>query len=334
MKAPNTLGSHLRLFLSDYQPRQCNASQNTIWAYRDSLKQFLCYVAKAEKYSVADIRWADLEHQHVLGFLESIESENGNSISTRNHRLAAIRSFFRYVAQTTPEAVELAAQILTIPKKKMESKSMDYLTKVELTAILQQVTLETSAGRRDDTLLRLMHNTGARVQEVVDLKASDLRLDTSPSVRIFGKGRKERFCPLWRETARKLRGLLHEQQIDINSHEFIFLNSQGKKLTRFGVKYIIEKYVRLATKSAPTLSRKNIHPHTFRHTTALHLLQSGVDLNTIRCWLGHADVTTTNRYVEIDLEMKRKALSLMNAPTGQNRPVAMNDNLLDWLDSI
>lgn len=334
MKTTNTLGGHLRLFLTDYQPRQRNASPNTIWAYRDSLKQFFCYVAKAEKCSVADIKWTELKNQHVLGFLESIESENGNSISTRNHRLAAIRSFFRYVAQTMPEAVELAAQVLTIPKKKTESKSMDYLTKEELAAILQQVSLETPAGRRDDTLLRFMHNTGARVQEVVDLKASDLRLDASPSVRIFGKGRKERFCPLWRETARKLRGLLHEQQIDQNSQEFIFLNSQGKKLTRFGVKYILEKYVLLATASAPTLSKKNIHPHTFRHTTALHLLQSGVDLNTIRCWLGHADVTTTNRYVEIDLEMKRKALSSMDAPTGQNRRLVMNDKLLLWLDSI
>jgi site-specific recombinase XerD len=287
-----------------------------------------------KKRSVAELKLADLEHRRVLDFLESIEAENGNSISTRNHRLAAIRSFFRYVALTNPEAVELAAQILTIPTKKTESKSMDYLTKEELAVILRQVNLNSQAGRRDDALLRFLHNTGARVQEVVDLKASDLRLDASPSVRIFGKGRKERFCPLWRETARRLSGLLRERQVDPNSSESVFTNSQGKKLTRFGVTYILEKYVQMATKSAPTLGRKNIHPHTFRHTTALHLLQAGVDLNTIRCWLGHADVTTTNRYVEIDLEMKRKALSSMVAPTGQNRRLAMNDNLLAWLESI
>jgi site-specific recombinase XerD len=334
MKSENTLGSHLRLFLSDYQPRQCNASPNTIWAYRDSLKQLLCYVAKVKKRSVAELKLADLEHRRVLDFLESIESENGNSISTRNHRLAAIRSFFRYVALTNPEAVELAAQILTIPTKKTESKSTDYLTKEELAVILRQVNLDSQAGRRDDALLRFLHNTGARVQEVVDLKASDLRLDETPSARIFGKGRKERFCPLWRETARRITGLLRERQVDPNSSESVFTNSQGKKLTRFGVTYILEKYVQMATKTAPTLARKNIHPHTFRHTTALHLLQAGVDLNTIRCWLGHADVTTTNRYVEIDLEMKRKALSSMDAPTGQNRRLAMNDNLLAWLDSI
>src|SRR3989344_1667230 len=167
MKSVNNLGSHLRLFLSDYQPRQCNASQNTIWAYRDSLKQLLCCVAKMKKCSVAELKLPDLEHRHVLSFLESIEQESGNSISTRNHRLAAIRSFFRYVAQTSPEALEQAAQILTIPTKETESKSMDYLTKEELAVILQQVTLATPAGRRDDALLRFMHNTGARVQEVV-----------------------------------------------------------------------------------------------------------------------------------------------------------------------
>ncbi len=334
MKAVNTLGSHLRLFLSDYQPRQCNASPNTIWAYRDSLKQLLCYVAKVKKRSVAELKLADLEHRRVLDFLESIESENGNSISTRNHRLAAIRSFFRYVALTDPEAVELSAQILTIPTKKTESKSMDYLTKEELAVILRQVNLESPAGRRDDALLRFLHNTGARVQEVVDLKASDLRLDGSPSAKIFGKGRKERFCPLWRETAVRIHRHLSERQVDPNSSEPVFTNGQGKKLTRFGVTYIIEKYVQMAMKSTPTLSRKNIHPHTFRHTTALHLLQAGVDLNTIRCWLGHADVTTTNRYLEIDLEMKRKALSSMVAPTGQNRRLAMNDSLLAWLDNL
>ena len=334
MKAVNTLGSHLRLFLSDYQPRQCNASPNTIWAYRDSLKQLLCFVAKVKKRSVAELVLVDLEHRRILDFLESIESENGNSVSTRNHRLAAIRSFFRYVALTNPEGVELAAQILTIPSKKTESKSMDYLTKEELAVILQQVNLESPNGRRDDALLRFLHNTGARVQEVVDLKASDLRLDASPSAKIFGKGRKERFCPLWRETAGRIRRLLSERQVDPDSAEFVFTNSQGKKLTRFGVTYIIEKYVQMATKIAPTLSRKNIHPHTFRHTTALHLLQSGVDLNTIRCWLGHADVTTTNRYVEMDLEMKRKALSSMDAPSGQNRRHAISDNLLAWLDNI
>lgn len=334
MTTANALGACLMSFLSDYQPRQCNASPNTIWAYRDSLKQLLCYVAKAKKCSVAELKLGDLEHQRILSFLESVETKNGNSISTRNHRLAAIRSFFRYVAQTSPEAVGQAAQVLTIPTKKTVARSVDYLTKEELAEILQQVSVDAVAGRRDDALLRFLHNTGARVQELVDLKASDLRLDSSPSARIFGKGRKERYCPLWRDTARRLRELLRERQVALDSSEFVFTNSHGKKLTRFGVTYIIEKYVRLAEKNYPSLRRKNIHPHTFRHTTAMHLLQSGVDLNTIRCWLGHADLTTTNRYVELDLEMKRKALSSVAAPGGQGRRLAMNDSLLTWLDNI
>lgn len=334
MKTSTTLGFHLRLFLSDYQPRQCNASPNTIWAYRDSLKQLLCFVAKAKKCSVADLCLRDLEHQRILAFLESVETNKGNSISTRNHRLAAIRSFFRYVAQMSPESVDQATQILTIPTKKTVSRSVDYLTKDELTLILRKVPIETESGRRDDAILRFLHNTGARVQEVVELKASDLRLDSAPAVKIIGKGRKERFCPLWRDTAKRLRRYLGERHVELNSDEFVFTNSRGHKLTRFGVTYIIEKYVQMAAKEEPSLGRKNIHPHTFRHTTALHLLQSGVDLNTIRCWLGHADVSTTNRYVELDLEMKRKALSSTVAPGGRRKRLVVNDSLLAWLDNL
>lgn len=334
MKTATTLGTHLRLFLSDYQPRQCNASPNTIWAYRDSLKQLLCFVAEAKKCSVADLSLGDLEHQRILSFLESVEAKRGNSISTRNHRLAAIRSFFRYVAQMSPEDVDQAAQVLTIPTKKTISKSVDYLTKDELTLILRQVPIESETGRRDDVLLRFLHNTGARVQEVVDLKASDLRLDSSPAVKIIGKGRKERYCPLWRDTAKRLRDYLEERRIELNSDEFVFANNRGHKLTRYGVTFIIEKYAQMAAKKEPSLGRKNIHPHTFRHTTALHLLQSGVDLNTIRCWLGHADVSTTNRYVELDLEMKRKALSSTVAPAGRRKRFVVNDSLLAWLDDL
>lgn len=334
MKSANSLGATLRHFFVDYQPRQCNASPNTIWAYRDSLKQLLCYAAKSKKCSVAELALGDLEHRVILSYLESVETKRGNSISTRNHRLAAIRSFFRYVAQTAPETVGQAAQILTIPTKRTISKSVDYLTKEELSAILREVSQDTDAGRRDDALLRFLHNTGARVQEVVDLKASDLRLDPSPSVRILGKGRKERFCPLWRDTAKRLREVLRARGVELDSEEHVFTNNRGQKLTRFGVTYIIEKYVQLAKTSSPSLGRKNVHPHTFRHTTALHLLQSGIDLNTIRCWLGHADLSTTNRYVELDLEMKRKALNSVAAPSGKSRRLRVDDSLLTWLDGI
>jgi integrase/recombinase XerD len=334
MKPTNNLGSSLRSFFCDYQPRQCNASPNTVWAYRDSLRQLLCHAASSKKCSVAELELGDLGHKMVLTFLESIETKQGNSISTRNHRLAAIRSFFRFVAQTSPESVGQAAQILTIPTKRTISKSVDYLTKEELSAILRQVPAETEAGRRDDALLRFLHNTGARVQEVVDLRASDLRLDSSPSVRILGKGRKERFCPLWRDTAKRLRDHLRAREVPLDSVAPVFTNNHGKNLTRFGVSYIIEKYVQLATRTCPSLIQKNVHPHTFRHTTALHLLQAGVDLNTIRCWLGHADISTTNRYVELDLEMKRKALSSVAAPSGQSRRLTMDDDMLAWLDSI
>jgi site-specific recombinase XerD len=334
MKTQTDLGGYLRRFLGEYLPRQRNATSCTIRAYRDALKLLLRSVAEAQGCSITDLRVSQIDRAAVLTFLSALESIRGNGVTTRNHRLAAIRSFFRFVSLDAPEAVDQCAQILAIPSKRGDSRPVDYLTAEEINAVLMQIPLGTPEGRRDDALMRFIYNTGARVQEAVDLKTNDLCLHSPAHVLLRGKGRKERLCPLWPDTVVRLRRLLAERGLDLKRPAPVFTNRASVPLTRFGVRYILAKYVRLATQRSPGLSRKNIHPHTLRHTTAMHLLQSGVDLNTIRCWLGHASVTTTNRYVEIDIEMKRRALDGMPAPSGAAPPVVADASLLSWLESL
>jgi len=336
VKSDSDLGRLVRLFLGDYLPVQRNASPRTIRAYRDALKLLLRYVADARRCSVADLSLADIGRPAILVFLASLETTRGNGVTTRNHRLAAIRSFVRFVSSNAPEAVEQCAQILAIPLKRGDTRRIDYLTIDEINAVLLQISTATKEGRRDDALLRFLYNTGARVQEAVDVRANDLRLDSPAQVVLHGKGRKERTCPLWADTVDRLRRLLVERQVDSATPSPLFTNRTGVSLTRFGVGYILAKYVRLAVSGCPSLARKSVHPHTLRHTTAMHLLQSGVDLNTIRCWLGHASVTTTNRYVEIDIEMKRRALEGISAPlgTGTANQSITDAGLLAWLENL
>jgi site-specific recombinase XerD len=327
------LGRHLRLFLGEYLPKQRNASPRTVRAYRDALKLLLCHIAKSRRRSVADLRFADLDRASVLAFLEAIELQRGNAVTTRNHRLAAIRAFFRFVSRHAPDVVEQCSQILAVPMKRGDSRSIDYLTLDEVHAILREVPCDTPAGRRDDALLRFLYNTGARVQEAVDLRIGGLQLDSPAHVLLLGKGRKERLCPLWPETVARLRRVLAEQPGSEPSSP-VFPNRDGCPLTRFGARYILSKYVLAAIPQCASLGRKRVHPHTMRHTTAMHLLQSGVDLNTIRCWLGHASVATTNRYVEIDLEMKRRALEGVRSPPSSRKPTMPDAALLTWLESL
>lgn len=334
MRKQTDLGHLIRLFLSEYLPRQRNASPGTIRAYRDGLKLMLRFVADSQGCAVAELSISDVDRTAVLGFLESTESQRGNSATTRNHRLAAIRAFFRFASANAAEAIEQCAQILAIPLKRAESKTVDYLTLDEIHAVLGKLPVDTAEGRRHDVLLRFLYNTGARVQEAIDVRATDLRLDSPAHVLLRGKGKKERFCPLWPDTSDRLARYLAERSVALADPVPVFTNRRGEPLTRGGVRYILSKYVAAAVGQCASLRRKNIHPHTIRHTTAMHLLQSNVDLNTIRCWLGHASITTTNRYVEIDLEMKRCALEVVSSPPTTTTATKTNDALLAWLESL
>ena len=333
MTSHETLGRYLRHFFVDYLVGQRDASPHTVHAYRDAIRGLLLHAAQVRHRQVSDLGPDDLDHTLVLSYLQAIEQGRGNSPSTRNLRLTAIRSFFRAVAQVAPEHLQQAQRILAIPQKRTTAREVGYLTVDEVQALLRQPPLETWMGRRDNALLRFLYNTGARVQEALDVSVGHIRYEAPSHVRLLGKGRKERLCPLWPETVSAVQLALRDSTDDAYPDTPLFTNQQGNPLTRCGVRYILAKYVRLAATSCPSLREKRIHPHTMRHTTAMHLLQSGVDLNTIRCWLGHVDLTTTNRYVEADLEAKRQALGEVNSP-GRRRAPAVNRSLLTWLEAL
>jgi site-specific recombinase XerD len=237
----------------------------------------------------------------------------------------------------TPSTWSFAKRILAVPFKRARPRIVEYLEAAEIAAILDAPDRRTPDGRRDHALVLALFNTGARVQEILDLRPSDLQLVRPFQVRLHGKGRKERICPLWPRTVKTLRALLAERGIDPASTTPLFRNHRGEPLTRFGVRYLLRKYARAATSAATTLSAKRVHPHVLRHTTAVHLLQAGVDLVTISHWLGHASVETTNRYAAVDLEVKRAAIAKAR-PIGHVDPAISawrtDRTILQWLEAL
>jgi site-specific recombinase XerD len=330
----DVLGIALRRFLGEYLPRQRAFSHHTILSYRDSLKSLLRFTAG--KRRVSQVMIADLSVATVLAFLNHLEHKNGNGAGTRNVRLGAIHSFFDYLGATWPEHLDQAQRVLAIGFKRTISRSIDYLDEAELRTIVETISDSSSNATRDRALLILMFNTGARVQEVVSLRISDLRLDTPPSVNLMGKGRKERICPLWPEAVTAIRRYLEDEKTGtLDSSRALFLNHRGTPLTRFGARLILKRHIKRAAQSSPSLRRKRIHPHSMRHSAAMHLLRSGVDLSTIAHWLGHNSINTTNKYLSLDLEAKRAALAkagpIMSKP---RRPRWRTDALLEWLESL
>jgi integrase/recombinase XerD len=332
---PNLLARCLRDYFADHLPRLRGMSRHTIHSYRDSIVLLLRFVASGDKKDVCDLDLDDIRPDRVLAFLAYLEKERDNSITTRNVRLSAIHAFFRYVGAHHPEQLERAQRLLGIPFKRADQRVIEYLDRAEIEAILTRMNRSTTDGRRDYALLATMFNTGARVQEVIDLRARDLQLARPYQVRLFGKGRKERYCPLWPQTARVLLTFCEERQIDLRSDATVFLNHRGATLTRFGVRYILAKHVDRARPDVATLGRKRLHPHSMRHSTAVALLKSGVDLTTISQWLGHASPTTTNRYATIDLDMKRDAINRVKPVTSSRKAARRtNKTVLEWLESL
>ena len=239
------------------------------------------------------------------------------------------------MAARHPDRLEHCQRIIGIPFKRARQRTVEYLEYEEIQQVLSAVDRSTRDGRRDYALLAIMFNTGARVQEILDLRACDLHLTKPYQVRLLGKGRKERFCPLWSQTAQLLRDFCKERELDMRSQTSVFLNHRGEPLTRFGVRYLLRKYLDRAKEQVPGLATKRLHPHSLRHSTAVALLKAGVDLSTISQWLGHASPNTTNKYATLDLEMKRKALAKIKPIPGQ-RPGAWRKNrtIIDWLEAL
>jgi integrase/recombinase XerD len=334
-KLPNLLGAIVHDYFTDHLPRVRGTSPHTIHSYRDSLVLLLRFLSVRSKQAVAELDLKDLDPPGILAFLSYAEKERNNGVATRNVRLSAIHALFRFVASRNPEQLELAQRVLGIPFKRAPQRVIDYLEREEIESILKTIDRTTPEGTRNYALVTTMFNTGARVQEIADLRASDLQLTKPFQVRLFGKGRKERYCPLWPQTAAVLRAFSNERNLDLRSADHLFLNHLGRPLTRFGIRHILAKCLDRTSQKVPNLRKKRLHPHSMRHSTAVALLKSGVDLSTISHYLGHASLATTNRYARVDLEMKRKATARVKPVPRQSRtPWSRDHTVLDWLESL
>ena len=337
MSTRASLPTLLRGFFEDYLSAQRDVSANTIFAYRDSIKLLLRFAARSTGRQVVRLRLADLGADIVLAFLEHLETERKNCVATRNCRLVAVHRFFAYVADTDPRYAELCRRVLDIPVKKTVSNTMTYLDRDEMKALLTVPTPSHRLGLRDIALLTFLYNTGARASEAVGLNIGDMRFEKPAQVRILGKGRKERACPLWPETVNALHEYLEQRSAGDRPDAPLFLNGQGRRLGRFGVVTVVKRHVARAARLRPSLAAKRISPHTLRHTAAMHLLQAGVELNVIKSWLGHVSITTTSQYIEIDMAMKREALERCPPPVptrSGDSPWHCRKDIVQWLEDL
>lgn len=261
-------------------------SPHTLRAYRDAIRAFLIFAAARSGRDVVPLTLDDVTRPTVLAFLEHLENDRSNAAVTRNARLAALHALYRFMGAEDPASTASCQQILAIPYKRTPARSVTCLTRMDVEHVLGTIDRSTPLGRRDVALLQFLYNTGARAQEAVDVRLAALRLDAPAQVRLLGKGRKERICPLWPETTALLRGMLKDRRVDPTDDRPLFVNANDRPLTRFGLRHIVRTCVGAAAQSRPSLAKIRISPHTIRHTTALHLLQAGVELNVVRSWLG------------------------------------------------
>jgi site-specific recombinase XerD len=331
---PTPFPQLLHAFFHDWLAQQRNVSHNTVVSYRDSWRLFLRFVAAAKKKSVAKLDLNDITAIEVLAFLEDIEQVRKSSIGTRNCRLAALHSFFSFIADREPLAAAQCAGVLRIPTKQAPKLEIRDLDEEEITAILAQPDRSKIEGQRDHVLLAFLFNTGARIQEALNLTPKALRLESPFQVRLFGKGRKERICPLWPETVELLKALLKRKPR--GEDERIFVNRYDGPLGASGVRFKLKQYVAAAAKKVPSLVGKRVSPHRFRHSTAVSLVAAGVDVTVIRSWLGHESLETTNVYARANLETKRKALEKVDPSVRPDKPPRWKREveLLEWLDSL
>jgi len=322
----------LQDFFCIYLMDQKNVSSQTVVSYRDTFRLLLLFIRELRFREPSDLALADINADLTLKFLNYLEKERGNCTQTRNARLAAIRSFMKYAALRDPGSLANAESLLAIPLKRSERRLVGYLSREEMDAILKAPSPSTWSGQRDRVMFTVFYNTGARVSEICQLCVSDVDLEDSRSVKLHGKGRKERRIPLWKGTLSQVRQWL--PRIDTKSTAPIFPNRKGGRMTRSGIEDRLEKAVAAALKICPSLKSKRVSPHVLRHTTAMHLLQSGVSESVIALWLGHESVTTTHRYVEADLAMKERALSRLQEPTSTAVRYKPADSLLSFLEAL
>jgi integrase/recombinase XerD len=325
------LGPWVRRFLLEHVVAERNLARNTQHGYRDALCQLIPFVARQSRRRIDRLAVVDISAELVRLFLADLEASRGCGIPTRNQRLAAIRALARFIGEHSPIHIEWSGQIRAIPFKKAMQAIVPYLEKAEIDALLAAPDRRTAQGRRDHVLLLFLYNTGARASEAAHVKVADLDLNAA-SVKIWGKGGKQRFCPLWSATVSALATIVAGGE----PSRPLFLNRCGRPITRFGIHTAIERNALKVRALLPTLAAKRVSPHSIRHTTATHLLRAGVDINTIRAWLGHVSLETTNVYAEIDFETKARALAKCEAVGTSAARLYWRDQpaLMDFLRSL
>jgi integrase/recombinase XerD len=330
------LGPWIRRFLLEHLVGERNLARNTQQSYRDTLRLLLPFAATACGKAIDRLCVEDLTADRIRSFLLELEQKRGCSAATRNQRLAAVRSLAHFIGQRSPEAVHWCGEIRGIASKKTPRPLVNYLEKAEMDALLAAPDVKVPQGQRDRAVLLFLYNTGARADEAAHVRIADLELGQTPSrdcsaVLIRGKGNKLRRCPLWNRTVNELLALVAGRAAE----QRVFLNRRGQPLTRFGIHTLVERYAAAVAKTMPSLAGKGVSPHTIRHTTATHLLRAGVDINTIRAWLGHVSLTTTNIYAEVDLEMKAKALANCEVEEDEaKKPWREDESLMAFLRSL
>jgi site-specific recombinase XerD len=330
----NSLAALLHAFFHEWMGKQRNLSRHTVFSYRDTWKLLLRFTSERKRREIARLSLADLQANEVIAFLEHLEKDRKASVGTRNCRLAAIHSFFGFVAHREPLAIAQCAEIARIPVKKRSRPAMCYMDAEEIAAILREPDRLSLEGQRDHALLAFLYNTGARIQEALDVCPQAIRFESPAQVELLGKGRKTRICPLWPETVDVLKALMRRQPRP--ESEPIFVNRYGQPLGAAGVRFKLKRYVRAAARHVPSLARKRVTPHTWRHSVGVQLVAAGVDVTVIRNWLGHARLDTTNHYARANLETKRRALEQVDPTTKPGRPPRWrrDPELLTWLDSL
>ncbi len=335
MNGQPSLAQHLETFFYRRLTEQRNATPATVKAYRDALRLLVLFASERTDKKPCALAVNDLDRDLILAFLDHLERSRGNGVHTRNARLTAIRSFFHHIAASDPAAIGIAQRVRAIPSKKADVPTTHYLSKAELDALIDAPNPNSPRGRRDRALLLFLARTGARVSEALGVEAADLSLDGARSqVMLRGKGRKQRMVPLASDVVAAIDNLLRERGVGRHEPVPLFVGTHGQCLTRFGAIHVVRRAVAAASQQMPALARKQISPHIFRHSLAMILLQSGVDLLTIQAWLGHAQVATTHRYAAADVEMMRRSLDKAGIRGDVAHRFRPKDPVLSLLESL
>ena len=330
---PPSFAALVQEFFTEHLVKHRSVSPRTVASYRDAFGLFLTYAEQHLHKPPTELALADLDSSLILAFLDHLEQERRNSVRSRNARLAALRSFLKYAARRDLSSLQIIERALSVPMKRYDRPMLGFLSREHMLAVMDAPTATTWIGRRDRLLLALLYNSGARVSEMIAVRVADLILEDAPCVHLRGKGRKQRSVPLWKSTVKTIRAWLQLND-PLQGDRPLLPNRDGKAMTRSNVSQRLRLAVDAAVASCPELADRDISPHTIRHTTAMHLLQSGVDINVIALWLGHESPSTTHTYVEADLAMKEQALARLQEPDTKLRRYRPPDRLMQFLRAL